>query len=167
MTNQTMIATYIQDAEAAERNFEDALATFGNTGEQGAVMSFFQWASAKAKTQHERLEARLRDLGSSRSAAKSILAHVLAFSTTTAQIGQDPAEKNTQHLIICVGAAAAEMAMYESLATVAATAGDMVTEQLARELQAEEKDDFDRAWVLLAPSARDSFQKAVASRATA
>jgi ferritin-like metal-binding protein YciE len=167
MTSQEVITTYIQDAEAAERNFEDALATFGKTGEQGAVMNFFQSASAKAKTQHERLEARLRDLGGGPSAAKSILAHILAFSTTAAQIGQEPAEKNTQHLIMCVGAAAAEMAMYESLATVAAAVGDTVTEQLARQLQAEEKDDFDKSWALLAPSARDSFHKAVARRATA
>lgn len=167
MTSQEMIATYIQDAEAAERNLEDALASFAKTGEQGAVMSFFEWASAKAKTQHERLEVRLRDLGGSPSTAKSILAHLLAFSTTTAQIGQTPAEKNTQHLIMCVGAAAAEMAMYESLATVAAGAGDAVTEQLARQLQTEEKDDFDKAWALLAPSARDSFQKAIVSSATA
>jgi hypothetical protein len=57
--------------------------------------------------------------------------------------------------------------MYESLATVAAAAGDATTERLARELQAEEKDDFDKAWALLAPSARNSFQRAVASRATA
>lgn len=67
---------------------------------------------------------------------------------------------------MCVGAAAAEMAMYESLAIVAATAGDTVTEQLARELQAEEKDDFDKASALLAPSA-GLVSKAVASRATA
>jgi ferritin-like metal-binding protein YciE len=141
MTTQELISTYIQDAEAAERNFEDTLATFGKTGEQGQVMSFFQWASAKAKTQHERLEARLRELGGRPSTAKSVLAHVLAFSTTAAQIGQKPAEKNTQHLIMCVGAAAAEMAMYESLATVAAAAGDAITEQLARQLQIEEKED--------------------------
>jgi hypothetical protein len=29
MTSQEVITTYIQDAEAAERNFEDALAKFG------------------------------------------------------------------------------------------------------------------------------------------
>jgi ferritin-like metal-binding protein YciE len=167
MTSQEVIAAYVQDAEAAERNFEDALATFGKTGEQGPVMSFFRWASAKAKTQHERLEARLRDLGSSPSASKSMLAHILAFSTTAAQIGHEPAEKNTQHLIMCLGAAAAEMAMYESLATVAAAAGDTLTEQLARQLQAEEKDDYEKAWALLAPSASDSFYKVVAHGASA
>lgn len=163
MTSQELIATYIQDAEAAERNFEDALATFGKAGDQGPVKSFFDWASAKAKTQHERLEARLRQLGGSPSAAKSLMAHVLAFSTTAAQIGHEPAEKNTQHLIMCVGAASAEMAMYESLANVAAAAGDTVTEQLARQLQTEEKDDYDKAWALLGASARDALTKVTAA----
>ena len=92
---------------------------------------------------------------------------MLAFSTTAAQIGQNPDEKNTQHLIMCVGAAAAEMAMYESLATVAGTAGDAVTEHLARQLEAEEKDDLDKAWALLAPSSEDSFTAALAKRAHA
>ena len=167
MTSQELISTYIQDAEAAERNFEDALATFGKAGDQSPVQSFFQWASAKAKTQHERLEARLRELGGSPSTTKSLLAHVLAFSTTAAQIGHEPAEKNTQHLIMCVGAASAEMAMYESLATVAAAAGDTTTEQLARQLQTEEKDDYDKAWNLLKPSATDAFREVVGRSATA
>jgi len=167
MTSQDVIVTYIQDAEAAERNFEDTLAAFAKTGEQTSVKSFFERASVRAKTQHQRLETRLRELGGSPSTAKSILAHMLAFSATAAQIGQNPDEKNTQHLIMCVGAAAAEMAMYESLATVAGTAGDAVTERLAKELQAEEKDDFDKAWALLAPSAEDSFTAALAKSAHA
>jgi ferritin-like metal-binding protein YciE len=167
MTSQEAITTYIQDAEAAERNFEDALATFGKTGDQGPVMRFFEWASGKAKSQHERLEARLRELGGSPSTAKSLLAHMLAFSTTAAQIGHEPAEKNTQHLIMCVGAASAEMAMYESLATVAEAAGDTVTEQLARQLQAEEKDDYDKAWALIRESARDAFDKVITRGAMA
>jgi ferritin-like metal-binding protein YciE len=167
MTTQEVITTYIQDAEAAERNFEDALTTFGKTGEQNQVKSFFEWASARAKTQHQRLEARLRALGAEPSTAKSMLAHLLAFSTTAAQIGHEPEEKNTQHLIMCVGAAASEMAMYESLASVAAAAGDTQTEQLARELQAEEKDDYEKAWKLLGPSARNAFEVVVARGAGA
>jgi ferritin-like metal-binding protein YciE len=167
VTSKELILTYLQDAEAAERNFEDALNTFGNTGDQGPVKSFFEWASRKAKTQHERLEARLSELGGSPSTSKSILAHLLAFSTTAAQIGHEPSEKNTQHLIMCVGAASAEMAMYEALAQVAAAAGDVTTEQLARQLQVEEKDDYDKAWALLGPSSRDAFQKVLASSASA
>jgi ferritin-like metal-binding protein YciE len=165
-TSQEVIIRYLEDAEAAERNFEDALATFGKTGEQNEVKRFFDFASNRAKTQHQRLEARLKELGGSPSTAKSILAHVLAFSPTIAQIGHEPAEKNTQHLVICIGAASAEMAMYESLASVAAAAGDAETERLARELQLEEKDDYEKSWALLKSSALAAFQT-VLNRQTA
>lgn len=161
MTSQELIITYLQDAEAAERNFTDALLGFGTAGEQNQVKSFFQWASAKAKTQHERLEARLRELGGEPSKAKSLLAHLLTFTPATAQLTHSPGEKNTQNVMMCVGAASAEMAMYEALATVAGAAGDTKTEQLARQLQAEEKDDYDKAWALLRPSAQASFQNLV------
>jgi ferritin-like metal-binding protein YciE len=167
MQQQQVIVRYIQDAEAAERNFEDTLLTFSTTGEQNAVKSMFEAASRKAKTQHERLEARLRELGGEPSHAKSFLAHVLAMAPTMAQIGHAGAEKNTQHLIACIGAASAEMAMYEALATVAAAAGDIKTETLARELQKEEKDDWDQSWALLSSSALASFQTVVGRSAGA
>jgi ferritin-like metal-binding protein YciE len=161
MTQQEVLIKYLEDAEAAERNFEDALATFAKAGEQEDVKQLFSVASARAKTQHERLEARLRSLGGSPSTVKSMLAHVLAFSPTAAQVGQDSAEKNTQHLIMVIAAAAAEMAMYESLATVAAAAGDAETERLARQLQSEEKDDYDKCWARLRQSAAASFTTTV------
>jgi len=165
-TSKEVIIRYLEDAEAAERNFEDALATFGKAGEQNEVKNFFDFASKRAKTQHERLEARLRALGGSPSTAKSIMAHMLAFTPTLAQIGHEGAEKNTQHLIICVAAASAEMAMYESLASVASAAGDSETERLARELQVEEKDDYEKSWNLLKPSAVAAFQTVVSRHAT-
>ena len=165
MTSQEVIASYVQDAEAAERNFEDVLATFGKTGDQNQVKSFFDIASVRAKTQHERLEARLRELGGEPSTGKSLLAHALAFSTATAQLGHDPSEKNTQNLMMCVAAAAAEMAMYETLAAVAEAAGDTKTLQLAKQLQLEEKDDYEKSWKLLGPSAIASFQKVTAATA--
>ncbi|MBV8895073.1 MAG: DUF892 family protein [Acidobacteriaceae bacterium] len=167
MQGQEVIIRYLEDAEAAERNFEDTLMTFSSTGEQNAVKSMFEAASRKAKTQHERLEARLRELGGSPSTAKSLLAHVLAMTPTLAQLGHEGAEKNTQHLIACIAAASAEMAMYESLASVAAAAGDSRTESLARELQKEEKDDYDQSWALLRPSALSAFQTVVSRHAGA
>lgn len=167
MEPRELVLTYIQDAEAAERNFEHALTTFASTGEQNEIKHFFQIASKRAKTQHERLEARLKALGGAPSTAKSILAHLLAFGPTLAQLGHEPAEKNTQHLMICVAAASAEMAMYESLATVASAAGDVETERLARELQAEEKDDYEKSWKLLGPSALASFQTVLQRQASA
>ena len=68
---------------------------------------------------------------------------------------------------MCVGAAAAEMAMYESLAVVAKAAGDSKTEQLARELQAEEKNDYDKSWALLPASALNAFDKVTGRAPTA
>ena len=70
-------------------------------------------ASAKAKTQHERLEALLKIRGGSPSEGKMVLAEMLAFTPLPAQIGQGAAEKNTQHLMVTLAAVAAEMAIYE------------------------------------------------------
>lgn len=166
-TAQQVLIRYLEDCEAAERNFTHALATFAVTGEQNEVKRLFEMASQKAKTQHERLEKRLRELGGEPSTAKSILAHVLTFSTATAQLGHEPAEKNTQNLMMCVAAAAAEMAMYESLATVAQLAGDSQTEQLAKQLQKEEREDYEQSWNLLRPSADAAFRTVVQRHATA
>jgi ferritin-like metal-binding protein YciE len=157
METRDAIITYLQDAEAAERNFEDALAAFGKQGEQQPVKSAMEWMSRKARTQHERLESRLRDLGGSPSTAKSALAHMLAFTPTAAQLGHSAGEKDTQHVMITYAAAAAEMAMYEAMAAAAGATGDAETERLARQLQSEEKEDYDKAWGLLRESALASF----------
>lgn len=163
MTREEAVVQYLEDAEAAERNFEDALTAFSKAGEQEATKGLFAMAAKKAKTQHERLAARLKALGGSPSKGKSLLAHTLAFTPLMAQIGQNDAEKNTQHLIVTFAAAAAEMAMYESLATVAASANDEETEQLARQLQREEREDYDQVWALLKPSAQAAFETVMRS----
>jgi len=149
---------YLEDAEAAERNFEDALATFSKAGEQQDVQSLMSMMSDKARTQHQRLRNRLEQLGGTTSTAKSVLAHLLAFTPVTAQFGHDAAEKSTQHLMITYSAAAAEMAMYEALQAAATEAGDSETAALARELQAEEEEDHRLAWQKLPESALRSSQ---------
>ena len=58
-TPQELVIRYLQDAEAAERNFEDALAGFSKSGEQGDVQSLLGMMSGKARTQYERLDSRL------------------------------------------------------------------------------------------------------------
>jgi len=156
--SRSVVCRYVEDAEAAERNFEDALDGFAKAGEQGDTQSLFQMMSRKARTQHERLERRLESIGGTRSAAKSALAHLLAFTPLSAQLGHDPAEKNTQHLMVVYAAAAAEMAMYEALQAVAVAANDIETATLARQLQAEEKEDHVLAWAQLPKSARASSQ---------
>jgi ferritin-like metal-binding protein YciE len=157
-TVQEKINQYLKDTIAAERNFEKALSAFGEAGEQTPVQTLLSSASAKAKTQHERLEALLESRGESPSEGKTILAEVLAFTPLSAQVGQGAAEKNTQHLIVTFAAAAAEIAMYESLATAGAEGGAENVVSLARTLQGEERDDYDQVWSILKESAADSFQ---------
>lgn len=156
-----VLLRYLQDVEAAEQNFEDALASFSKMGDQENVKELLSFMSRKARTQHERLQRRIESLGGSRSVAKSLLAHILAFTPTAAQIGHEASEKNTQHLMITYAAAAAEMAMYEALAAVAEAAGDQETVALARELQKEEKEDHTLAWRKLSESAQESFRHVV------
>lgn len=157
-TVQMRINQYLEDTIGAERNFEKALSTFGKAGEQTPVQKLLTTASAKARTQHERLEMLLRSRGGSPSEGKTILAEMLAFTPLSAQIGQGAAEKNTQHLMVTFAAAAAEMAMYESLATAGAEGGANDVVALARTLQGEEHDDYEEVWSILKQSAADSFQ---------
>lgn len=159
MHGRETIIRYLRDAEAAETNFEDTPAAFSRIGSQSAVQRALFAMSQTARTQYERLRARLKELGAEESTAKSALAHALAFAPAFAQMGQTPAEKNTQHLMITIGAAAAETAMYEALATAANAAGDEKTERLARQLQDEERADYQQAAALLRDSALDSFQR--------
>ena len=161
-TIRDRINQYLKDTIAAERNFENALATFGKAGEQTPVQSMLSAASAKAKTQHERLEALLAKRGGTPSEGKTLLAEMLAFTPLSAQIGQGAAEKNTQHLMVTFAAAAAEMAMYESLATAASVGNSEDVVSLARTLQKEERDDYDQVWGVLRASAADSFQAELA-----
>ncbi len=166
-TSQQVVLRYVQDCEAAERLFHHSLETFAHTGEQNQVKHLFEAAATKAKTQHQRLEQRLRELGGEPSGGKSMLAHFFGFGPTIAQLGHEPAEKNTQHLMISIAAASAEMAMYEALATVSKAAGDTKTEQLARELQLEEQDDYNKAWTTLGTSAAAAFEVVLNRHASA
>ncbi len=153
-----IITRYLEDVIAAERNFEDQLTAISKMGDQAYVRQLFAEFAAGAKSQHEQLTARLKSLGGRPSTLKSFLAHVLAFSSMAGQAGQDAAEKSTQHLIMAAGAASAEAAMYEALAAAADAGGDSETAQLARRMQQHELSDREKAWNLLARSARESFQ---------
>jgi len=158
-SRENPLAIWIEDAEAAERNFEDALSSFSETGDQADVKASFAMMSDKAATQHQRLERRLRELGGTPSTGKSVLAHLLAFAPLSARAGYSDAEKTAQNLMITYSAAAAEMAMYEALASVADAGGDEKTVQLARELQSEEKEDHTIAWKELGPAARHAMME--------
>ena len=82
------------------------------------------------------------------------IAHMLNFAPKTAQLGHDASEIEAQNLIMGYSVEHAEIARYEALAAVAAMAGDLQTERLAREIQQEERAAAEKIWQLLGPCAQ-------------
>jgi ferritin-like metal-binding protein YciE len=162
MAQQTPVealARYLEDAIAAEQNFETQLRMFAKESDQAEVKQAFEMHADETRLQHERLTARLAELGGKPSGVKSFLAHLFGNAPKAAQLGHDPAEKSTQDLVMAYAVEHSEIAMYESLAVAAAAAGDTVTETLARQIQQEERRAAEIVWNLLPLSARDSFLK--------
>ncbi len=153
------LCRYLEDAIAAEHNFENQLRTFAKETDQVAVRQLFEMHAEETRLQHERLTARLAELGGKPSGLKGFLAHMFGFAPKTAQMGHDEAEKGTQDLIMAYAVEHSEIAMYEALACAAAAAGDTLTETLARDIQQEERRAAEMVWSLIDQSARDSFLK--------
>ena len=166
-SSSEVIKRYLVDAIAAERNFETQLQAFSKEGEQVLVQNLFAEHAVETKSQHERLTARLEALGGSPSTLKSFFAHIFSFAPKTAQLGSDGSEKNAQDLIIAFAIENSEIAMYEELAIVARFAGDMETEQLAREIQEEERLAAKKVWNLIEGSCKQSFIKLTSNSANA
>jgi ferritin-like metal-binding protein YciE len=154
-TSVDVIKRYLQDAIAAEKSFETQLEGFSKEGDDTVVQSLFRQHAAETKQQYERLTARLAALGGSPSTAKSLLAHVFGLSPKAAQLGHEKEERTTQNLMMAVENS--EMAMYESLATVAEAAGDTETASLARQIQAQEKETAEKIWRVLPGCAEQAF----------
>ncbi len=116
----------------------------------------------ETRVQYERLTARLTDLGGSPSTMKSFLAHFFGMAPKSAQMGHEAEEKTTQDLMIAYSVENAEVAMYESLITVAEAAGDHATASLAREIQQQEQATAEKIWPHIARTARVAFDKVCA-----
>jgi ferritin-like metal-binding protein YciE len=163
-SSREIIVRYLQDAIAAERNFESQLRTFAKIGDQLEAKRVFEQHAEETRHQHERLTARLAALGESPSTMKSFLAHLFGMAPAAAEIGHEPSEKVVQNLVMAYSAENSEIAMYEALAIAAATAGDVETERLARDIQAEERATAEKIWNVLPTCARDSFYKLTGGR---
>jgi ferritin-like metal-binding protein YciE len=158
-SSREVIKRYIEDAIAAEQNFEAQLKAFSKEGEQAAVQRVFAEHAVETRHQYKRLTARLEELGGRPSVLKGFFAHIFNFAPKTAQIGHDASEKSSQDLIIVFAMENSEIAMYEELAVIAAFAGDTETEQLARAIQEEERAAAKKVWDLIDSSCRQSFMK--------
>jgi ferritin-like metal-binding protein YciE len=156
---ESILRRYLQDAIAAERNFETQLNTMSGEGSNAAARTLFAQHAEETRSQYQRLEARLDALGGSPSGFKTILAHLFNMLPKSAQMGHDDSEIATQNLIIGYAVENSEIAMYEALASLAAAAGDLQTEQLAREIQEQERHAARMIWDLIPTCAQESYGK--------
>ncbi|HWR51634.1 MAG TPA: DUF892 family protein [Bryobacteraceae bacterium] len=154
-----VLKRYIQDSIALERNFESRLRAFAKDHDRAEIQSLFVSCADHTKTQHERLDARLREIGGPPSAMKSFMTHMFGAMPRTGGLGKEDEERDTQDLMMAYAIGGAEKSMYEVLAAVANAAGDSETERLAREIQGEKDAMAAKVWSMLAPTARESFQR--------
>lgn len=97
---------------------------------------------------------------------KSFLAHLFATTPKTAQLGHEESERVTQNLMMAYAVENSEIAMYESLATVAAAAGDAETERLAPDIQAQEDATAGKVFAMIPAAAARSFQQLAGAKET-
>lgn len=154
-----IICRYLEDAIAAEKNFETTLRGNAKEADYEPCRILFEQHADETHRQWQRLENRLRELGGKPSGVKSFLAHMFGMAPKTAQMGHDDAEKTTQDLIMAYSVEASEIAMYEAMVAACEEAGDTVTAQLARDIQSEERRTAEQIWSHLDMVARDSFNK--------
>jgi ferritin-like metal-binding protein YciE len=153
----SLVREYLIDAIAAEKSFETQLRAMARQSDLPAAEQVFSQHAEETRHQHQRLTERLQALGGSPSAFKTFLAELFAFTPKAAQAGHSKIEVATQNLVVGYSVENSEIAMYEALAAVANIAGDLQTEQLAREIQEEERRAASKIWHLIAPTARESM----------
>jgi ferritin-like metal-binding protein YciE len=157
-TAQEVLARYLEDAIAAEKSFETQLKGFSEEVDDPTVQTLFRQHPEETRQQYTMLTQRLEELGGSTSAMKSFMAHMFNFAPKIAQIGHDKYERQTQDLMMAYAVENAEVAMYESMAQAAQLARDTRTEELARQIQQQEKQTAEKVWAQIAPAARRSMQ---------
>ncbi len=155
----SILREYLVDAIAAENNYETQMNHMSDQGDNAAVRKIFSDHAAETRLQHQRLTQRLEAVGGKPSGFKSVLAHVFGSLPGVSRSGRDTAEETAHNLVAGYAMKNSEIAMYEMLATIAAVAGDLQTEQLAREIQEEERHMAQKIWHLIAPCSREAMLK--------
>ena len=156
---ESIMRRYLADAVAAEQSSAERMEEMSGEGDHLAARQLFAQHADQTRSQIERLRARLDALGGSPSELKAVVAHLIALVPKLVHKGHDESEISTQNLILGFALENEEVAMYEALAATAAAAGDLQSEQLARDIQKEERHAAEMIWNLIAASARDSYGK--------
>ncbi len=150
-----VIRHYLEDLVAAEKGFEQQLREFSSVGDDSEVQAVFTEHAGETQRQHQRLVTRLTELGNR--ARKAGLASTLNFATQFPESPEIVEEKTLQCLLVAYTTEAGEFAVYETLATLARAAGDYDTEQLAKQIQTEEREAAEKIWHFLPSRSKIAF----------
>ena len=152
-----MIRQYLEDLVTAEKDFEKQLRDFSRSGDDDEVQAAFAEHADETKRQQQRLATRLTEIGGRVLSRTGGFASILNLTPQLPQAAEIVEEKTLQNLLIGYTMEAGEFAMYETLATLARAAGDYDTEQLAKQIQTEERNAAERIWHFLPSRSKIAF----------
>lgn len=155
-TSAALMKRYLEDAAAAENHSIAQLKNLEGECDNAEIKELFRAHRIETEQQYQRLVARLKTLNGSPSNGKGLLAYIFGLVPKTAQAEPEKEERTTQNLMMAYAVENSEVAMYESLITIAEAAGDSETSELARSIQTEEKEAADKIWKLLPAAALES-----------
>jgi ferritin-like metal-binding protein YciE len=151
--SQERLLRYLEDAWAIEKALVGSLKDMADATEDPRVSALFLEHAQVTHDQEERLEARIRALGSDVNRAKGVVNTVLGKMSELANMFHDEEDKTTQNLIKGFATENFETGMYEALRAYASAIGDTETATLAQELMQQEKEAAQKVWALIASAA--------------
>jgi ferritin-like metal-binding protein YciE len=151
---------YIQDAHAAEVGIAETLESAIDRLDNQELRSAFQQHLIETRSQADRLEARLRDLGSETHDAKGFFNTMMSKVSELMNAAHDDYDKATQTAIKAFAIEHLEIGMYSSLAAFAEQCGDSATANLARQIRSEEEQTAQKLYPMIEECARITYSAA-------
>jgi len=149
---------YLRNAIEAEKELEAHLRRLAaGTEDDDEVRSLFDTHADQTRLQQNRLTGRLEQLDPGVSGASGTATPVLNVGPLVPQETHSVEERVLHNLLLSYTAETAECAMYEAIAALSHAAGDTVTENLAREIQAEERTTAEQIWHFLPSRSKIAF----------
>jgi ferritin-like metal-binding protein YciE len=163
--SQDRLVRYLQDAHAAEVGIADTLEQFASDAE-GAdeVHHLFREHLGVTRSQIDRLETRLQELGARPSGGKGFFNSLMAKVGEIMHGAHDDYDRNTQNLIKAYATEHMEQGMYASLIAYSEAAGDDETAALAEEIMAEEEEAALKIFPMIEVCAQKTYDAARESR---
>ncbi len=153
-----LLQHYLRNAIGAERELESQLQAFAReTEDDDEVRSLFSTHADQTRSHHNRLTSRLGQLDSGASGTSGTGTPVLNVGPTVPQETHSIEERVLHNLLVSYTAETAECAMYEAIAALARVARDTTTENLALEIQGEERTTAEKIWHFLPSRSKIAF----------